>query len=285
MLCVEMWTAPRFLSVAAALVVAAGGAATRAAARTRPADAKSGGGGPRVQASPLRIEVDKAKVDLKQHRLEVKMSRKAGKIAIRVEGESGATLAEEEQDFSGREAGSPLIVTWTPSSDETVSRIEIKATDAFDFYTGIVISSWFVPIEHEDVNFKTGSSEIESAEVPKLEAAQAKLAAKIAAIRAKDVNKEHRNLSLYIVGHTDTVGGSDYNLGLSRERARAIATWFRRRGAGVPLAYEGFGETSPAVPTADQVDEPRNRRVDYLLSDNEPTMKTTGFRPTWKRLN
>jgi len=71
---------------------------------------------------------------------------------------------------------------------------------------------------------------------------------------------------------------------LSRERARSIASWFRKRGARIPIAYEGYGETALAVSTADGVDEPRNRRVDYILSLDEPTMKTTGFRPAWKRV-
>jgi hypothetical protein len=39
------------------------------------------------------------------------------------------------------------------------------------------------------------------------------------------------------------------------------------------------------VKTADEVDEPRNRRVDYILSIDEPVMKTTGFRPAWRRVN
>jgi outer membrane protein OmpA-like peptidoglycan-associated protein len=252
-----MRTAPRFLFVVSTWLVAAGSVVATAHAKGK--DKASAAGSART-ASPLRIEIDKSKIDLGQHRLEVKMSRKAGKIAIRVQGESGATLAEEEQDFSGREALSPLIVTWTPSSPETVSRIEIKATDANDYFTGMIISSYFVPVEHEDVNFKTGSSEIESSEIPKLEAAKAKMAAKIATIRTGDINHEKSNLTLYIGGHTDTVGATDYNLGLSRERSRAIASWFRKQNLDLHIAYEGFGESSPAVATAAPLGAPRNQR-------------------------
>jgi outer membrane protein OmpA-like peptidoglycan-associated protein len=235
-------------------------------------------------ASPLVIKVDKSKVDLKEHRLEITLSRAAAKVTLRVEGESGATLAEDERELSGRAAWSPLVLTWTPSSNEPVARIEVKAVDGDDQFTEI-ISPYFVSIDHEDVNFKTGSAVIEDSEIPKLEAAHAKLTSKLATIHARDINKEHRNLTLFIAGHTDTVGGADYNLGLSRDRARAIAAWFRRRGVAAAIAYEGFGETSPAVPTADQVDEPRNRRVDYVVGDDLPNYKTTGFKPTWKRAN
>lgn len=241
-----------------------------------------------IMASPLGIMVDRSKVNLKEHRLEIKLSRKASKVSIRVEGESGAILAEEDKDFSERPTGSPLVVTWTPSSDEAVEKIEVTAADAFGSYT-VTVTPYNFMIDHEDVNFKTGSAVIEDSEGPKLEAAQQKILAKVTAIRAKDINHQHRSLTLYIAGHTDTVGAFDYNMGLSRDRARAIASWFRQRGLPLPVAFEGFGESSPRVSTADQVDEPRNRRVDYIIADDPASassiLKTTGFKPTWKRIN
>jgi outer membrane protein OmpA-like peptidoglycan-associated protein len=244
--------------------------------------------GAATAGSPLQIMVDRSKVDLKAHRLEIKLSRKPSKVSLRVESESGAVLAEEEQDFSERTAPSPLVLTWTPSSDEPVEKIEVRATDALGSYT-VTLTPYNFTIEHEDVSFKTGSAVIEDSEAPKLEAAHAKIIAKVAAIRAKDINHQHRNLTLFIAGHTDTVGGFDYNIGLSRERASAIASWFRRRGVPLPVAYEGFGESSPRVATADQVDEPRNRRVDYIIADDPASassiLKTTGFKPAWKRTN
>ena len=116
-------------------------------------------------------------------------------------------------------------------------------------------------------------------EVPKLEAAYAKLGE----IPRQGQGQEDRSITLFIAGHTDTVGDGAYNMKLSRERARSIAGWFRKRGTRIPIAFEGFGETALAVSTADGVDEPRNRRVDYILSMDEPTMTTSGFRPAWKR--
>ena len=88
-------------------------------------------------AAALKVMVDKAKVDHKAHRLEVKMSRPAGKVKITVYGESNAVLADDEQDFSGRAGGTPLIVTWTPSSDEPVGKIELRAYDAQGNWVGV----------------------------------------------------------------------------------------------------------------------------------------------------
>ena len=48
------------------------------------------------------------------------------------------------------------------------------------------------------------------------------------------------------------------------------ATWFRDRGLPLPLYFAGFGEDQLAVPTIDNVDEVRNRRVDYVVGVEEP---------------
>jgi outer membrane protein OmpA-like peptidoglycan-associated protein len=231
--------------------------------------------------SPLKVQVDKSKVDLKQHRLEVKMSHPAGKVKIEVYAESEAVIADEEQDFAGRPPGAPLIVTWTPTSDAPVARIEVHAYDAQGSWVGVEIAPWFVPIPHEDVNFKTGSADIDEPEAPKLEAAYIKLGEVLAKDQAH--GRMHPGITLYIAGHTDTVGSAAHNLKLSQDRARSIASWFRKRGVKLPISFEGFGESSPEVKTADNVDEPRNRRVDYVISDGPPTY-SAAFHPSWKRI-
>src|SRR5258708_7468494 len=222
----------------------------------------------RAAGSPLRVQVEKSKVDLKERHLEVKMSHPPGKVKITVVGESGATLADEQHDFAGHAAGAPLVVTWSPANDEAVATIDVVAYDTQGAWVGVQISPWFVAIPHEDVNFKTDKAEIEDSEAPKLEAAFAKLGE----VLAKDAahGKQHAGITLFIAGHTDTVGNAGYNLKLSLARARAIAAWFRKRGVHMPIAYEGFGESALAVKTADNVDEPKNRRADYVLSDEPP---------------
>jgi outer membrane protein OmpA-like peptidoglycan-associated protein len=229
----------------------------------------------------LQVQVDKSKVDLKAHRLEVRMSRPAGKVKIEVTSDSEAVLADEEHDFSGRPAGTPLVVTWTPSSDAPVARIAVRAYDAAGNWSGVELSPWFVNIPHEDVNFDSASSEIRASETPKVEAAFAKIEEILAQDQAH--GRMHPGITLFIAGHTDTVGSPSHNLKLSQDRAKAIAAWFRKRGVRLPISFEGFGETSPAVKTPDNVDEIRNRRVDYVLSDGPPSY-SAGFRPAWKRI-
>lgn len=227
---------------------------------------------------PLKILIDKSKVDLDAHRLELKMSRKPGLVQIKVYGDSGELIADEEHDFSGHAAGAALTVTWSPKRSEPVAKIELFAHDAFGYYSGVRIVPWSLSIPHEEVNFETNSAEVRAAEEPKLEATLSQISAAV---------EEHKDLgaiTLYVAGHTDTVGTAQHNLELSRRRAHAIAGWFRRHGIRIPIASAGLGESAPAVKTEDEVDEPRNRRVDYVLSIEEPRFKTSDRAPAWRRL-
>ena len=66
-----------------------------------------------------------------------------------------------------------------------------------------------------------------------------------------------------IEGHTDTVGDRADNQALSERRAAAVVNYLVTKFAIPParLSAKGVGEDAPLVPTADQIDEPRNRRV------------------------
>jgi len=79
--------------------------------------------------------------------------------------------------------------------------------------------------------------------------------------RSKDLRQ------VLVVAHADRAGGAAANHHLSELRARAVADALI--GAGVPrelIVVEGRGETEPAVPTADGVAEPVNRRAIIELS-------------------
>jgi outer membrane protein OmpA-like peptidoglycan-associated protein len=64
-------------------------------------------------------------------------------------------------------------------------------------------------------------------------------------------------------GHTDTVGGRDYNKALSDRRALAVAAYLadRYRVDLNRLQPVGMGQDGLLVPTPDQTAEARNRRV------------------------
>jgi outer membrane protein OmpA-like peptidoglycan-associated protein len=241
------------------------------------ADGKSKAGA-ESRLPPLGLSIDPERVDLEQGTLELKTSRPAVRVSLKVLDVSGKSLAEVEQRFEATSANQPLTVRWRGVPAADVARIEVYAYDKDDYYKGIAITPWSFVVPHEEVVFATDSAEIRASEVPKLQAS-AKL--------IREVFGKYRALGqirLFIAGHTDTVGSREHNAALSGKRARAIAGWFRKNGLSLPIAYQGFGEQALKVVTADEVDEPRNRRVDYLLGVEPPRFKVSGQVPSWSSL-
>lgn len=67
---------------------------------------------------------------------------------------------------------------------------------------------------------------------------------------------------MVITGHTDTVGSGASNDALSAQRAQQVRQMLaERQFPAARIEAAGRGERELAVPTADEVDEPRNRRV------------------------
>jgi outer membrane protein OmpA-like peptidoglycan-associated protein len=66
-----------------------------------------------------------------------------------------------------------------------------------------------------------------------------------------------------VIGHTDRVGSVELNDRLSKTRADGLRNLLIESGvAADKLEAVGRGERDPLVPTADEVDEPKNRRVE-----------------------
>jgi outer membrane protein OmpA-like peptidoglycan-associated protein len=235
-----------------------------------------------VVAPRLEISIDKARVDLANRRLEVRLSRPAARAEIKVVGAiGGSPLVETEQDLGGRPAGEILKISWpapAAQADAEIGRIDLRLHDTDGFHAGISLYPWSVHIPHEEVNFATDSAAVAASEEPKLEASYRKIAEALAR------HRELGPIKVYIAGHTDTVGKDTYNLQLSERRARAIAAWFRRRGLRLPILYEGFGEYALREATPDETGQIRNRRVDYILAVEDPVLGATRFRASWKTL-
>lgn len=69
-----------------------------------------------------------------------------------------------------------------------------------------------------------------------------------------------------VIGHTDRVGTVSRNDALALQRAQTVRAVLQGLGIGDgSIAVAGRGEREPLVQTADEVDEPRNRRVEISI--------------------
>ena len=92
------------------------------------------------------------------------------------------------------------------------------------------------------------------------EAAKAVLdAASSAALKLK-------GMTVTVDGYTDLAGAAHYNMDLSKRRAMTVSKALMNAGvAPTTITAKAFGQTHPAIMTADGVPEAGNRRVQILL--------------------
>ncbi len=72
---------------------------------------------------------------------------------------------------------------------------------------------------------------------------------------------------IVVIGNTDLAGTGRYNLALSRRRADTVRRYMISRGIDPrEISVRALGKTNPAIQTANGVREPRNRRVEIVIT-------------------
>jgi len=77
----------------------------------------------------------------------------------------------------------------------------------------------------------------------------------------------HPGLRLEVEGHTDSVGGDDYNQRLSEHRGDAVRDYLTQQGMqGSSVTSKGFGKTQPVASNDTASGRQQNRRVELVIS-------------------
>jgi outer membrane protein OmpA-like peptidoglycan-associated protein len=77
----------------------------------------------------------------------------------------------------------------------------------------------------------------------------------------------HPGLSLQIEGHTDSVGGDDFNQQLSERRAGSVRDFLAEQGvAASSITARGFGKMQPVASNDTAEGRQRNRRVELVVN-------------------
>ena len=77
----------------------------------------------------------------------------------------------------------------------------------------------------------------------------------------------HPGLRLDVEGHTDSVGGEEYNQRLSEQRGAAVRDYLTQEGmAAGSVTAKGFGKTQPVASNETAKGRQQNRRVELVIS-------------------
>ena len=86
--------------------------------------------------------------------------------------------------------------------------------------------------------------------------------------RLAEFLQKQPKLAVLVEGHTDSVGGEDYNLDLSQRRADAVREALASRGVGVDrIRSRGRGLSYPVASNTSPGGRQQNRRVEIIFSD------------------
>ena len=165
---------------------------------------------------------------------------KVGALTVRTEaGSVGIAKARESTTVRSKSS--------LPSKPEIMSQEKITAT------FGEVLASLPEQPVHFTLYLQSGSTELTKDSINLLP-------------KILEAIKERESQSISVVAHTDTAGNRQYNLRLSTQRAMAVSQHLIEKG--VKKSYiksTSHGEQNPLIKTADNVNEPRNRRVEVIV--------------------
>lgn len=104
-----------------------------------------------------------------------------------------------------------------------------------------------------DVLFETGKADLLSGALQQID--------KIAAYLNQATDR-----NVLVEGHTDNVGGDEYNMGLSERRANSVRFALVERGvASNRILAKGYGKTKPVADNSTEVGRQQNRRVEITI--------------------
>ena len=91
----------------------------------------------------------------------------------------------------------------------------------------------------------------------------------------------HPSLKMAVEGHTDSVGGDDYNQRLSEQRAATVRDYLVQNGISMNnVTAIGFGKTRPIATNDTASGRQQNRRVELVVSGEEIGNTTTSLTVT-----
>ena len=82
-----------------------------------------------------------------------------------------------------------------------------------------------------------------------------------------EIIRRDGNKNMQVIGHTDSIGSSSYNLDLSKRRAETVTAWLVDKG-GIPkedLTAIGAGKSKPKANNATAKGRAQNRRVEVVM--------------------
>jgi len=198
--------------------------------------------------SRLRAEAERAKRDAERAKQDADTARAAAiaqQEAARLEAERARRTAQETEQLRQQQQ---------QQAEAEKRELRSRLTQQLNLILETRDSARGLIVSLSDVLFDTGRYTLRPGAREKL--------SKIAGIVVS-----HPGLKLEVEGHTDSVGGEEYNQTLSENRAAAVREYLVQQGVkSDTITARGFGEAQPVASNAIAAGKQQNRRVELVVS-------------------
>ncbi len=205
----------------------------------------------RAQAEADTLAAEKAQVEAEKAKMEAE-KQQAAADAARAAADAARAQAQLEQQKAQAEAERQRL-----AADEAIrQKEEMRARllkqlnqvlETRDTPRGLVVNM-------PDVLFDSGQYTLKSA-------ARERLA------RISGIVLAYPELRLEVEGHTDSIGGDEFNQRLSEKRAASVRDYLVDSGVSMNnIIARGFGETQPVADNGTSAGRKLNRRVEMIVS-------------------
>ncbi|HTS36760.1 MAG TPA: OmpA family protein [Candidatus Solibacter sp.] len=212
----------------------------------------------RAQAEQARIQAEQAKAEAEKARQEAlvaaqeaaRQKEEAEKAKAEAVAQQQALAAETDKAKAAAAQSESLRLQAEKEKQELRARLLQQLNSVLatrDSARGLIANM-------SDVLFRSGSYEL----APGARETLAKVSGILLA---------YPSLHLAVEGHTDSVGGDDYNQSLSEHRAQSVRDYFVQQGVpSSTIEAHGFGKTQPIASNDTPDGRQQNRRVELVLS-------------------
>jgi outer membrane protein OmpA-like peptidoglycan-associated protein len=198
----------------------------------------------RDQADQLRLEAERQQRAASQARADADAALAAAD-AERQRAEQARQLAEQQAQQAQQAAA---------QSEQERDRLREQLREQLNVVLETRETARGLIVNLSDVLFDTASANLKPGAREKL--------ARVAGILAS-----HPDLHIEIDGHTDSVGGDDYNQRLSERRAESVRAYLvQQKVSPSVVGTAGFGESRPVATNGTAAGRQQNRRVEIVVT-------------------
>ncbi len=198
----------------------------------------------RAQADQLRLEAERQQQAAQQARTDAEAARAAAD-AERQRADEARRLAEQQ----AQQAQAAVA-----QSEQEKDRLRQQLREQLNVILETRETARGLIVNLSDVLFDTASANLKPGAREKL--------ARVAGILAS-----HPDLHIQIEGHTDSVGGEDYNQHLSERRAQSVQAYLvQQKVSPSVVGTAGFGEDRPVATNGTAAGRQQNRRVEIVVT-------------------